>query len=141
MVGGFSGKEEGDVHMFDLTTQKWSEVTGGQPLPARSVFAYGIIPQRKNAGNQKAESDWIVVFGGEVDPSDLGHEGAGAYANEVFGLDSSQPHLGWHKLSISGTSPSPRGWLASTSCASGMVLHGGNAPDNKRLGDMYILGH
>ncbi len=141
VIGGFSGKEQGDVHIFDMTKQEWSEVTDGPLLPARSVFACGILPQSNDENNQKASSSWIVVFGGEVDPSDLGHEGAGDYADEVFGLDPSEPQLGWHKLSLRGTAPTPRAWLASTSFASGMALHGGNAPDNSRLADMYILGY
>lgn len=141
VIGGFSGKEQGDVHVFDLTTQTWTEVTGGPLLPARSVFACGVLPQRKSECNQTASPVWIVVFGGEVDPSDLGHEGAGDYADEVFGLNPDEPQLGWHKLSIMGSAPSPRAWVASTTFLSGMALHGGNAADNSRLDDMYILGH
>lgn len=134
LIGGFNGKELGDVHVYDLNQkQGWQEVTGGYRLPARSVFACGILSQR-------ASDDWIVVFGGEVDPSGLGHEGAGDYVNEVFGLDPHQPELGWKMLTVEGTAPSPRAWLASTSCSYGIALHGGNAPDNARLGDMYILG-
>ena len=141
VIGGFSGKEQGDVHIFDMITQTWQELTGGPALPARSVFALGVLPQSDNKMNNDVSRWWIVVFGGEVDPSDLGHEGAGDYADEVFGLDPDAPQLGWHKLSIKGTAPSPRAWLASTSFASGMALHGGNAPDNSRLDDLYMLGH
>ena len=160
VIGGFSGKEQGDVYVFDLTKEIWSDVTGGSPLPARSVFAHGILPQGKlgadlgklgadlgkvggDPGKVGADlqpgSDWIVVFGGEVDPSDLGHEGAGDYADEVFGLDPCKTQLGWQKLTIKGSAPSPRAWLASTSFPSGVAIHGGNAPDNSRLDGLYVL--
>ena len=134
VIGGFSGQEQGDVHMFDLTHNTWQEVKGGRPLPARSVFACGLISQTQNKDNH-----WIVVFGGEVDPSDLGHEGAGAYADEAFVLDPTKPHLGWHPLHVEGTAPPPRAWLASTFNDSGVALHGGNAPDNSRLDDLFFL--
>lgn len=134
VIGGFNGKELGDVHTYDtVRKQGWQEVTGGHHLPARSMFACGIL-------SDEASNDWIVVFGGESGPSDLGHEGAGSYANDVFGLDPNQPELGWKVLSVEGTAPSPRAWLAATSCLSGVALHGGNAPDNTRLSDMYMLG-
>lgn len=134
LIGGFNGTELGDVHMYDLKNkQGWQEVTGGYCLPARSVFACGILSQR-------ASDDWIVVFGGEVDPSDLGHEGAGGYVDEVFGLDPNHLELGWRLLTVKGTAPSPRAWSASASCSYGLALHGGNGMDNARLGDMYILG-
>jgi len=139
VIGGFSGKEQGDVYMFDLTKDTWSDITGGSPLPARSVFAYGVLPQGKVEGDLQSGCDWIIVFGGEVDPSDLGHEGAGDYADEVFGLDPCKTQLGWQKLTIKGSAPSPRAWLASTSFASGVAMHGGNAPNNSRLDDLYVL--
>jgi len=100
VIGGFCGKELGDVHMFDLTKQAWQAITGGKILPARSVFGCGILPQSCTENSQGASHDWIVVFGGEVGPSELGHEGAGDYADEVFGLDPNRPQLGWQKLSI-----------------------------------------
>ena len=144
VIEGSTGKEEGDVHMFDLTQQKWQEVTGGMPLPARSVFACGLVPQVCNeCGTESSDktSQWIMVFGGEVDPSDLGHEGAGDYVDEAFALYPAKPHLGWHKMQVQGAAPPPRAWLASTWCDGGVALHGGNAPDNNRLSDLFFLQH
>lgn len=45
----------------------------------------------------------------------------------------------WHKLEVAGEVPAPRGWLAATACASGLVVHGGNSLTNERLGDMFLL--
>ena len=141
LIGGFSGQELSDVHVYDLNKrQGWEEVSGGQPLRPCSVFACGVSYQR-SAGEDSHETgnDWIVAFGGEVDPSDLGHAGAGNYSDETFGLNPAKLWEGWKKLDVGGKAPSPRGWLASTSCVGGVALHGGNAPDNSRLDDMYIL--
>ena len=77
MVYGFGGEELDDVHCYDPATGQWSavETTGDKPSP-RSVFcATGI-------------GGHVVVFGGEVDPSDLGHLGAGKFSAEAFALDT-----------------------------------------------------
>ena len=29
----------------------------------------------------------VMLFGGEVSPSDIGHEGAGGFANDLIGID------------------------------------------------------
>lgn len=141
LIGGFSGQELADVHVYDLNRrQGWEEIIGGQPLPPRSVFACGLYCQRDGIEeSHQIGNDWIVAFGGEVGPSDEGHAGAGSYSGEVFGLNPDQPTKGWIVLTVDGTAPSPRAWLSSTSFAGGVVLHGGNAPDNSRLSDMYTL--
>ena len=138
VIGGFCGHELRDVHIFDLSKQTWQEVTGGKPMPARSVFACALLPRSSNSTSDTSH-DWIVVFGGEVDPSDLGHAGAGDYVDEVFGLNPERTVLGWQRFDVQGAAPSPRAWLASTSLSSSMVLHGGSAPDNSRLTDMFFL--
>lgn len=44
LIGGFSGGELGDVHVYDLTnSQGWVAVSGGNSLPPRSVFACGLL--------------------------------------------------------------------------------------------------
>lgn len=59
------------------------------------------------------------------------------YSNDSFCMDPACGH--WHKLEVAGEVPAPRGWLAATACASGLVVHGGNSLTNERLGDMYLL--
>lgn len=80
-----------------------------------------------------------MAFGGEVEPSDLGHAGAGSYVDEVFALNCDKPSEGWEKLTVGGQPPAPRAWLAGTPFAGGFAVYGGNGPDNVRFGDMYIL--
>ncbi len=78
------------MHCFDLTANKWLEVGSeifdsfsfGQSscyhvqLPAlpfaRSVF--GAVADQKGR---------IIAFGGEVDPSSAGHEGAGDFCSDL----------------------------------------------------------
>ncbi|CAA0830880.1 Galactose oxidase/kelch repeat superfamily protein [Striga hermonthica] len=63
---GFTGMEVDDVHYFDLKEGKWVQVemNGEKPSP-RSVFSPLVIGK------------YIFVYGGETDPSDLGHMGQG----------------------------------------------------------------
>ncbi|GJW26104.1 nitrile-specifier protein 5 [Tanacetum coccineum] len=78
MVGvRVSSMEVDDVHFFDPDTQKWVQVetTGEKPTP-RSVFS------------TVAVGKYIFVCGGEIDPSDLGHMGAGRFTHEFYVLDT-----------------------------------------------------
>lgn len=133
LVYGFSGVELDDVHSFDLVEEKWIQVetTGEKPTP-RSVFStLGI-------------GKYIFIYGGEIDPSDLGHLGAGKFSAEVYALDTET--LAWKKLedgSNSGKHPGPRGWCAFA-CGKldgqeGLLVYGGNSPSNDRLEDMYFF--
>lgn len=67
----------------------------------------------------------------------LGHSGAGCFSNDLFCLDTTCQH--WHRGAPAGKPPAPRGWLAATACAAGVVVHGGNGVDNQRLADMWLL--
>lgn len=80
-----------------------------------------------------------------------GHGAASAlaptnYSNQTSSPLPATPHPGmdpacghWHRLEAGGEVPAPRGWLAATACASGLVVHGGNSLSNERLGDMFLL--
>ncbi len=65
------------------------------------------------------------------------HAGAGLFCDDAACFDPST--LRWHSLVCEGEVPEPRGWLASTACSRGMVIHGGIALNNDRLADMYLL--
>ncbi|EPS72494.1 hypothetical protein M569_02263, partial [Genlisea aurea] len=130
VVYGFSGMELKDVHCFDPVEGKWCEVeTGGDEKPSgRSVFStfsYG---------------DSILIYGGEIDPSDLGHLGAGKFADGVYGLNTRS--LVWNKLEEGEESvgrPGARGWCAFGGGRKGLLIYGGNSPSNDRLGDMFLF--
>lgn len=129
VIFGFCGHELSDVHRYDLATHKWEEVeTLGEKPTGRSVFGTAVI------GNN------IVIYGGEVDPSDLGHLGAGAFASDVFSLDVEG--LVWTKLKPEvkdGNHPGARGWYAAAAFGDSMLVYGGNSDTNDRLDDMYLL--
>ncbi|EOX93526.1 Galactose oxidase/kelch repeat superfamily protein [Theobroma cacao] len=133
VVNGFSGVEMDDVHCFDPVQGQWSQVeTCGEKPTARSVFS--------TVGIGK----YIIIYGGEVDPSDLGHLGAGKFSGEVYGLDTET--LAWNKWEDGSgleSHPGPRGWCAFASGLrdgqQGLVVYGGNSPSNDRLDDIFVF--
>ncbi|XP_051136699.1 nitrile-specifier protein 5 [Andrographis paniculata] len=133
VVYGFSGEEEDDVHYFDLGEEKWVEVESkGDKPSARSVFS--------TAGIGK----YIFIYGGEIDPSDLGHMGAGKFSGEIYALDvETLDWTRWGDESESGHHPGPRGWCAFGAVRrggrEGLLVYGGNSPSNDRLGDIFLF--
>ncbi|KAH6781000.1 Galactose oxidase/kelch repeat superfamily protein [Perilla frutescens var. hirtella] len=133
VVYGFSGDELDDVHCFDSKAGKWAfvETTGEKPTP-RSVFS--------TVGIGK----YIFVHGGEIDPSDLGHLGAGKFSNEVYALDTET--LVWRRWADGPGSdghPGARGWCAfaggELDGQEGLLVYGGNSPSNDRLDDIFFF--
>ncbi|XP_061340684.1 thiohydroximate-O-sulfate sulfur/sulfate-lyase (nitrile-forming) NSP5 [Gastrolobium bilobum] len=133
VVYGFAGKEVDDVHCFDMVHKTWSQVeTSGDKPTARSVFC--------TFSNGKH----IIVYGGEIDPSDLGHMGAGQFSGEVYALDIET--LQWERLEDRveyGAHPGPRGWCAFSGAKrdgiEGLLVFGGNSPTNDRLDDIHFF--
>lgn len=121
------------MYAFDLKSQCWSalDASGGGDKPSpRSVFCAAGIGKH------------VVVFGGEVDPSDLGHLGAGKFSAEAFALDTETG--AWARLDDAGEHhPGPRGWCAFSAGEvdgrRGLLVYGGNSPTNDRLGDIYFF--
>jgi len=154
VVGGFCGHELGDMYEYDVAARTWREVPPSG-LPARSVFG-AATHACAATGAQCGHAGHVVVFGGEVDPSNLGHEGAGDFAGDVWCWGEGQ---GWHKVTTeSEGAPCARGWYASTHITTGkthehacnhahahahacvgLVVHGGLDCKNERLDDMYLL--
>ncbi|GAQ88248.1 kelch repeat superfamily protein [Klebsormidium nitens] len=128
---GFSGKEQGDIHAFDLKSQTWQQLeTSGETPTPRSVLGVTSFNDR-----------YIVAFGGESDPSDKGHEGAGAFSDEVFILDTtslrwSRPEL---RTEVGAKPPCARGWFAFAPIGRSMFIYGGNSETNERLDDLHLL--
>jgi hypothetical protein len=78
VLGGFCGHELADMYCYDLAGGKWREETS---LPfARSVFG-AAAHSCSSAGCDLHGA--VIVFGGEVDPSDKGHEGAGDFCSDI----------------------------------------------------------
>ncbi|XP_057977520.1 nitrile-specifier protein 5 [Malania oleifera] len=127
---GFSGSELDDVHCFDLAREEWVQVDieGEKPTP-RSVFSTAAIGK------------YVFIYGGEVDPSDQGHLGAGKFAGEVYGLDTDA--MVWKRWEDGGDHPGQRGWCAFSAGRrggkEGLLVYGGNSPSNDRLGDIFFF--
>ncbi|KAG0562777.1 hypothetical protein KC19_9G170600 [Ceratodon purpureus] len=126
VIFGFCGHELSDIHRFDLDQQTWEDVhCSGDTPTGRSVFGTATI------GNK------ILLFGGEVDPSDQGHMGAGAFSNELLVLDTDSQT--WSRATPTGADPGARGWYAAASFGNNMLVYGGNSDSNDRLDDIFIL--
>ena len=129
VVGGFAGEETNDGHAYSTIDSKWDEspldVTGMRP---RSVCVSASL------------GGLAVIFGGEVDPSELGHEGAGGFENDVVVMDGTTgKYLETLRLD---PCPEERGWSAGAATASSLYIFGGLAGDDanpKRLNDLWRL--
>jgi len=134
VVGGFTGCESGDIHRFDIKSQTWSQLDS--TMRPRSVCISSSLSLSPDS-----PAGQIVIFGGEVDESTLGHEGAGDFANDLVVLDGS---TGAEVIvSVSDDKPTARGWGAGaplgTHC---LVLFGGLAGSDAsptRLSDVWRL--
>jgi N-acetylneuraminic acid mutarotase len=152
VIGGFTGKESSDIHRFDLTTNTWENNISISPssndpnqaaFTARSVFGRGGHSSDCSVSGC-GHAGHLLVFGGEIDPSDLGHAGAGQFSNTTYCLDPKTRT--WHFVTTSSDNneeyPGPRGWGASTELPGrGVVLSGGMDDRNQRLNDLYLLDY
>ncbi|KAL7947322.1 kelch repeat protein [Trichoderma barbatum] len=141
-MGGFDGKPEqgGELDIYDPVSQEWHTVAftadGVQGPEARSVATLLAVQLPGK------ESTLVTMFG-ERDPSSLGHAGAGKMLSDVwvFNIKSST----WSKAAFSEQSaPVARGWFAADVVkqqdGDAIIVHGGLAEDNTRLGDAWRLG-
>lgn len=140
VVAGFAGEETNDGHVFDIASGKWFEnslVDDLKDLRPRSVCIGESFP---GAGVS-------VIFGGEVDPSAKGHEGAGGFENDVVVLDESTGKLlETIPQGRDETVPETRGWsdgaVAVNDNGGDLYVFGGLSGDDaapKRLDDLWKL--
>jgi Galactose oxidase, central domain/Kelch motif len=148
VVAGFAGEETNDGHIFDITKQQWSD----ESLTADLL---GLRPRSVCVGGSFPSIGLSLIFGGEVDPSSKGHEGAGGFANDLVLLDES---TGKYITSIPSSStssstddnsdwPDMRGWSSAASVDSGdgsgqLFVFGGLTGDDtnpRRLDDLWRL--
>jgi hypothetical protein len=142
VVAGFAGEETNDGHLFHIEQGKWcvdSLTADLVELRPRSVCLSGSFPS----------VGLSIVFGGEVDPSAKGHEGAGSFDASIVLLDEKS---GKYIETISATVdcgiwPESRGWSDGTAMDDGngngkLFFFGGLSGDDanpKRLEDLWLL--
>jgi hypothetical protein len=140
VIAGFSGEETRDGQVFDLTNQTWSETLLNdklQDMRPRSVCVSGSLPS----------ASILVIFGGEVDPSDRGHEGAGGFANDVCLFDEVTGAFLTSASKNADSWPEERGWSAADVVDQGngkgqLFVFGGLAGDDsapRRLDDLWRM--
>ena len=90
LLYGFDGSQRGDVWTFhvDSTAGMWENITDTQS---------GDIPQDRSvfAATRISESE-VFLFGGEVEASTEGHEGAGAFRSDSYVLDTNE--MSWRSV-------------------------------------------
>jgi hypothetical protein len=139
-MNGFDGKSEqgGAIDVYDIASRTWSTISfpanGVQGPEARSVSA--LVAVKING------KDSLVTCFGERDPSSLGHAGAGKMLGDAWAFDLESQV--WAQVKFDGEAPAPRGWfdadkVQGTAGSDAIIVHGGLAEDNSRLGDVWKL--
>merc|ERR1712176_229285 len=131
VVAGFAGEETNDGHAFHLETQQWEEQSLNERLNGlrpRSVCVAG------------SSSNACIIFGGEVDPSERGHEGAGGFTNDVVLLDPSTGKYLGSKTSSSENAVEELLWPQARGWSDGSLVTENNASDGKIRTQMYMFG-
>lgn len=161
-----------DVHEYKVDERVWCGATcpsctsnssetddkakAQVPLP-RSVFGAALHACGPPPASSCGHGGHVLAFGGEVDPSDKGHDGAGDFTDSLVCFDPAAG--GWHQLQLQagasaekplgdedggsgGDKPCARGWFAVAAApggSGGMFVSGGLDTSNERLGDLYVL--
>ncbi|KAL3462475.1 hypothetical protein BJX64DRAFT_140478 [Aspergillus heterothallicus] len=142
-MNGFDGRTEqgGALDVFDTANSEWKSVSfpadGFSGPEARSVAALLAL---KINGRES-----LATLFGERDPSSLGHAGAGKMLSNVWAFDVQDEK--WSRVISARDNdeePAARGWfdadvVALSEGRSGIVVHGGLAESNERLGDAWVL--
>lgn len=139
-MNGFDGKCEqgGAIDAYDLGTRTWSTTSfspdGHQGPEPRSVSALVAVKVKG--------TEFLLTLFGERDPSSLGHAGAGKMLGDVWAFDPESEE--WGKIDPEGDAPAPRGWFGADVMRDqddnhAVIVHGGLAEDNSRLGDVWKL--
>jgi hypothetical protein len=134
LCGGFDGGETNDVLRYDLESSSW-EVLPSSWLRPRSVCA--------SFGFAHPSGGALLVFGGEVAPSALGHEGAGGFGSDLIAIDAATGTPLPLNVDQPDDGPPARGWAAATAVSptTGVLFGGLSGSDAapKRLDDAWVL--
>ncbi|KAF7591878.1 hypothetical protein BBP40_000921 [Aspergillus hancockii] len=139
-MNGFDGNREqgGALDVFDLERNAWETIAyqadGVLGPSARSVSCLLAV-------EVSGRSSLVTMFG-EHDPSSLGHQGAGKMLADVWIFDIESRE--WTEVKADAeNAPEGRGWFDADVIVNGsrgsIVVHGGLAESNERLGDLWRL--
>ncbi|KAH8897323.1 kelch repeat protein [Thozetella sp. PMI_491] len=139
-MNGFDGVSEqgGAVDIYDIGSRSWSTVTfSPDGVNAPSPRSVSVLLALEAGGK-----DYLLTLFGERDPSSLGHAGAGKMLGDAWALELRS--MEWLQLEASGDLPPPRGWFDADIVREHperqvVIVHGGLAEDNSRLGDVWKL--
>ena len=134
VIAGFCGEELNDMYKFDIAANGWTRIAD---LPRKlSVFACSTVESSKlkvNGHNVK-----LILHGGEIDPSTIGHNGAGEFSNDTYIFDGTN----WHMLDNSSPlKPTSRGWHAAcfSSADDTFYIFGGLLENVLRNNELWSL--
>ena len=141
-MNGFDGTKEqgGWLDIYDIGKRTWNSITytaDGESGPEPRSVATLLTVKTSDKRNI------LITMFGEHNPSALGHAGAGKMLNNVWAFDIDTEK--WEKVTVGGDgdSPAPRGWFSADvrrqEGGDVVILHGGLAEDNSRLGDVWQL--
>jgi hypothetical protein len=129
VFGGFCGQELGDIASFDLVTQTWTYLTDAKISP-RSVFAFGCL------------NGVLIGHGGEQNPSELGHAGAGEFADDIIliqPIKENGDRVETKRLEFENSAGGKRGWHAGATIKSTFYVFGGNTSENERDNSLLAI--
>ncbi|OGM44241.1 Kelch repeat protein [Aspergillus bombycis] len=139
-MNGFDGKTEqgGALDVYDPANNIWSTIT----YPADGVSGPGARSVSCLLSLKVAGKPSLVTMFGEHDPSSLGHQGAGKMLSDVWIYDIQSGK--WMEVQTDAdNAPEARGWFDTDVITNGskgsIVVHGGLAESNERLGDVWKL--
>jgi len=157
VFGGFCGNELGDLWTLPLPLNENGRLPEGSPdrITGLSWTLQGQVdpanPQHPGARSVMgycALSDQLMfIFGGEIDPSALGHEGAGLYSSAAFvwNLKTNE----WQRVEEQEGSVQnvvPVGWFdcaavreEGSATAKSVVAFGGLDEGNNRRADLVVF--
>jgi hypothetical protein len=150
VLAGFAGQETNDGQLFDVASQTWSESLIESESENNNAATTSMRPRSVCVSASFPSAECAVIFGGEVDPSDRGHEGAGGFANDVCILKETS---GEYIQSVAAAStctqewPEERGWASADFMDLGngqgqLYMFGGLSGDDvapRRLDDLWRL--
>jgi hypothetical protein len=113
---GYSGYENNDIYLYHIATQNWTVVTRTRAEKLDDSDSMYFRPRSVCPSFTLQTGGFMFMFGGEVNTSDRGHEGAGDFASDIICIDcrveGNVKLLETVNVSEGGRCPTGRGWTS-----------------------------